>query len=379
MVADSLGNVYVTGHFSGDIAFGENGYNGVGMHDAFVAKFDATGALSWFNQLSPNSGESIKTYGICLDKDDNVYITGFYTGEVNIGAFNLPDDTNHNLFYSKYDSDGVLAHAQHEGLGVEDLLGLRIATDANNNVYIIGKQSISTDSREPSIFLKYDADGNKNWRKDFDEGLFDLIVYGEHIYLSGAINGYGVDDGYLDENVTLSLPIGYNDIFYAKTDLDGNFIWGNTLTHASNGDSFNAYLDIDNNENLYLTGTFRNDVVLDAITITDYAGAFIASFDSSGTFSWATQLSNSSNSGLSVDGAGNSYVSDYSSSLSNFNSSGVLQWTKELPFVSRGIDVNYAGNYFTCGSYNDLIYLNQLQGETTETWVAHFVVSCRVS
>jgi hypothetical protein len=75
---DGLGNVYITGAFTGTVDFDP----GVGVYtltafgyDAFVCKFDVVGNFVWAKQFTSSNacGNSI-----VLDPSGNIYFTGFF-------------------------------------------------------------------------------------------------------------------------------------------------------------------------------------------------------------------------------------------------------------------------------------------------------------
>ena len=45
---------------------------------------------------------------MCIDNTGYIHATGFYTGNVNIGDFHLPDSAEYNMFYTKLSSSGEI-------------------------------------------------------------------------------------------------------------------------------------------------------------------------------------------------------------------------------------------------------------------------------
>ncbi len=370
IISDADGNIYITGHFSGEISIEGNNYSGGGSSDAFVAKFDASGGLLWFNHINagPQSDE-IKAYGICLDASGNVYVTGNYTGSVDIGVFTLADNAANNLFYAKFDTNGNVINAVQYGGEGETLIGLTITTDISENVYIIGYTENSIYSRKPSVILKYSAAGDFVWNQYHDESFDDMVVSGSDIYFTGSVQSH--NDGYFDGVASVMPPTGYHDIFYAKTDLDGNFAWANILTHESSGDSYEAFLSTDISGDIYMSGRFRSDIVIGGNALYGSSSGFISKFNSAGAISWATVIDDVSPTSLCADETGNSYVT-CGNSIYYYNTTGEIQWTRELPYSPTAITINASNNYFTCGTFYGLMYFNKLQGETTELWNVKF-------
>src|SRR5436190_10065311 len=83
VTADSVGNVYVAGTFSGSIDLDPSPttqamVTAKGGTDVFVAKYGATGQLMWAKTLSGMANESAAD--IAYDGIGNVYVAGTFTG-----------------------------------------------------------------------------------------------------------------------------------------------------------------------------------------------------------------------------------------------------------------------------------------------------------
>jgi hypothetical protein len=104
---DSLGNVYTTGHFTGNAADFDPGPGtytfAASGDDLFISKLDNNGNFSWAKRLGSTSGEF--GYGIAVDNSHNVYTTGFFNGvldfDPNVGVSNLNGTGGSNIFVHK--------------------------------------------------------------------------------------------------------------------------------------------------------------------------------------------------------------------------------------------------------------------------------------
>ena len=79
---DSEGNVYLTGFTSGAL-----GGDSQGGFDTWVIKYNSQGQELWSQQLGSNGGD--RAYGIEIDNEDNVYLTGQTDGNL-FGDRNSP-------------------------------------------------------------------------------------------------------------------------------------------------------------------------------------------------------------------------------------------------------------------------------------------------
>lgn len=372
VISDDVGNIFITGSFSGQMSLSGNTYTSTGIREAFVAKLDNSGNLIWLTQIPAT--ENNQTYGkdICMDAVGNLYVTGYYTGALTLGTSNLPDINNFSLFYAKLNTTGELMNGMYHSQNVDEI-GFSIDIDDNANVYISCAISNSMDYRHPSWLLKYDQSNNLISEVQYDVGFNNLIIDGNNIFYSGVIRGG--DNGYIDENVSLNPPSGYNDIFVAKSNLEGVFEWGITASHDGTygHDSGMDRLFIDNNNNCFLGGIFRTDLIFGNDTIVQSNGNFITKFNEQGSFLWLNQINSSStyNMGLTTDFSGNVYATE-NSSLLKYSTDGILLWEVEIENQPNAICYNSENKIITAGSNNGLNYLTQFNIDAAEEWTTQF-------
>lgn len=125
VVADSLGNVVVSGRTGGSLG-GAN----AGGNDAFVAKYDATGMLLWSEQLGTSDYDFV--HGVSTDSAGSIFISGFTDGS--LGG---PNAGGRDIFLAKYDAAGTLLWTEQLGTADDDG-SLGVAADSFGNVYISG-------------------------------------------------------------------------------------------------------------------------------------------------------------------------------------------------------------------------------------------------
>lgn len=145
-LVDSKGNMYVVGHTKG--SFG-NQINVASDKDVFLTKFDSEGNLQFSRLLGV--ADSADAYGMALDSNDNIVITGQTNDAVKLQttsdtlAGNLTGDIidgTLDTFVAKYDSAGTeVFRYQLDTAGTTQ--GLSIAIDSANDIYIGGSTSSS--------------------------------------------------------------------------------------------------------------------------------------------------------------------------------------------------------------------------------------------
>ncbi len=127
IVADGIGNVYISGSSNAPIAEPRI-YPG---YDAFVAKYDADGNRVWINEFGTESDEG--RGGISVDGLGNVYVSGSTAGS--LGG---PNAGGRDAFLAKFDVNGNQGWIHQFGTTADDVYVDHISADGLGNVYIAG-------------------------------------------------------------------------------------------------------------------------------------------------------------------------------------------------------------------------------------------------
>jgi len=146
---DPFANIYTTGAFTNNLyCYPFPIYSGGQfLPDMFLIKYDSSGNVNWAKTGTvSNSTSQFYVYadigfGIATDASGNIYITGNYGGNVQIGAFNLPAAAQSNLFLAEYNSSGNVLEAQAMvpvGGGGEGSYGTSVSLDKWGNIYVSG-------------------------------------------------------------------------------------------------------------------------------------------------------------------------------------------------------------------------------------------------
>ena len=336
---DVLGNVYVGGIFQGTADFDPSAsvanLTSAGGLDAFFAKYDNNGNYVW----SKNVGGSAYDYvtSIALDDSGNIYITGYFYGssdfDPSASTVNLTASGD-DVFFAKYDNDGNYIWAKNVGGSAYDN-GVFIAVDNSGNVYLTGF-FINTADFDPSasvanltsagirdiFFAKYDNDGNYIWAKAIGGSTNDdvtsmVLDSSGNVYITGIFLGTAdFDPSTSVENLTSS---GFEDIFFAKYDNNGNYVWAKNVGGSEDDQSYSIALDA--SSNIYITGGFNNTADFDPSTANAYLAAapgnrdvFFAKYDNNGNYIWAKNVGSSGNdygASLVLDLLGNIYITGF--------------------------------------------------------------------
>jgi hypothetical protein len=295
--------------------------------------------FAWASSFGANAQDV--GVSIAIDASGNVYTMGTYSGTVDFdpgpGVFNLSSAGAVDIFVLKMDPAGNFIWAKSIG-GSVWASGRGMVLDNFGSLYITG-YFISTVDFDPSpasytlsstggsidvFILKLDLSGNLIWVNSVG-GINNDFVYCislsnlGYVYISGTYNG-NVDFN-PSPGGTFLLP-AQSGTFILKLDMSGNFAWAKHVDHAI------AALDVDSQDNLYMSGPFNNQVDFDpgpgtfTIMPNILADAYICKFDSPGNFVWARKIGGpdvENVHALKVDGFNNVYISGYFGDVADFD------------------------------------------------------------
>jgi hypothetical protein len=208
LVLDGAENVYVTGTFTRSAVFKNTTITNPGSHSSFLAKYDKDGNLQWVNSAGACC-DTTKANAVALDENGNIYVTGYFKGNTAFGTTTFSTDTLSEVFLVKYDPSGNVIWAKRAG-GNEDDGSYGVCVDTSNHlVYITGSVRSSgyfdskpyTISGFMDIFIaSYDMDGNVVWLKLYgghyrDAGAAITVDPKGYIYSTGLFNDIAQFDG----------------------------------------------------------------------------------------------------------------------------------------------------------------------------------------
>jgi hypothetical protein len=352
IAVDLSGNVLTTGYFAGTATFG-SGSNTVtltskGREDIFIQKMAPDGHLLWavsMGDTATDEGHSLTT-----DADGNVYVTGYfkYKMDADPGAgtyFLQSNGNNTSAFILKLGPGGNLIWAKQVGSPASSgsVFCFSVTLDPGGNVLICGCFSGKIDfdpgtgtynltslSGYDGFIQKLDANGNFVWvRQIMGQGA--VYPYAVKTDVNGNIytSGYfvGTNDFNPDTKAVFNMTaVGGIDIFAEKLNAGGNFIWARQM--GGTDKEYAWSLAVDGAGNSYITGEFYGTVDFDpgskTYNLTSYGqnDMFLEKLDVNGNFMWVRQMGGivwDAAYGVTIDAAGNVYVTGYSYGTADFN------------------------------------------------------------
>jgi hypothetical protein len=304
---------------------------GLSFLSAITAQPDPAAAQAvtqeWVARYNGPGSSSDTVTDMTVDKDGNVYVTGYSIGS----------DRSRDYATIKYDAHGnQLWAAGYNGPGTSrensSDLALALAVDGMGNVYVTGILQAYVNANEYAT-IKYDADGNQLWVSRFP-GPVDVINFSIDLAVDHDGNVY-TTSGSANLNRTR------DEYATVKYDADGNQLWA--ARYNGGGRDDRPYrLAVDSEGNAYVTG--RSTPFDD--------GYVTIKYDANGNQSWIAR-SRTSNLGdrphsIKVDNAGYVYVLGRNITF-KYDAAGNELWSAPYGGTANALEVDGIGNVYVTG------------------------------
>jgi len=141
---DNSGNVYVSGAFSGTVDFdpgtGILNQTSKGSNDAYLSKFDSSGAFQWVRTWGGSDYDEARC--LASDASGNAFTAGYFRGTVDFdtgtGVDNKTSKGDLDVFLSKFSPSGDFLWAKTWG-GILADEGYGVDADMDGNSYVTGR------------------------------------------------------------------------------------------------------------------------------------------------------------------------------------------------------------------------------------------------
>lgn len=283
--------------------------------------------FEWVKNIGGSGYESIED--IASDASGNVYVIGSFENTIQIGSTSLVSSGSYDIFFAKFDQNGNPLFAISAG-GPEYDIGHSISIDNNGDILVAG------------IFSGTASFGGSN--------LVSRGVY---------------------------------DIFIGKYSSTGALLWIDRA--GGQGYDFVSEITSDNQNNIFITGTFEFSAIFDTISVSggELTSIYLAKYNSQGKAQWVRTGTNSFYSvgsyGVATSSTNDVYITgSFESSIefsgavltgqngsdmfvNKYNSNGTLIWAipvTGMSYYERGRDV-FVGE-------DDMVYVTGSFGETVQ-------------
>ena len=371
---DPFANSFVTGMTEGAL----DGNPRFGEYDAFLSKFDATGIKLWSRQIGTTSRDESR--GIAADSQGNSYITGYTRGRFETST----TYSDFDAFLSKYDPDGSLLWTKYVG-SHEDDKSYGVTVDHQDNVYITGKTENSLSGQNAggndAFIAKFNPEGTRIWTRQLgtyhNEGGLSVAADSlGNVFMSGYTTG-AIDGNTGGGSGPFSSPL---DAFLTKYDSAGTKLWTRQIGTIES--DLSESVAIDSLGNSYITGYTRGGIDGNSNTSGNSFGradVFLTKFDPDGLKMWTKQIGSVKDDfayAVGVDGSdriyvtgesgdsfdGQSYIGNTDVFLTRYDTDGNKLWSSQLGSTksqtARGIAFDFLDNIYIGGNT-----FNQFNGE----------------
>ncbi len=402
--SDALGNTYVTGFFQGTADFDPTdvvmNLTSAGSYDIFLAKYNSIGNLVFAKGIGGTGDD--RGNGLVLDNSGNIFFTGNYstTADFNpgVGNANLTPMGGNDVFIAEFDAVGNYIWAKSIG-GNGDDVSNGIVMDAANNIYIsgyfndtadfdsgVGIANIVTAGNYDAFIAKYSGSGNYIFAKNIggsnsDAGYSIAIDASSNIFITGSFSGAADFDP--SAGVANLISNGLDDIFLAKYDISGNYLFANKIGGTGNDEGYSITTDIAGN--VLLTGSFKNTVdfdpgagIVNLVATGINRDMFLAKYSSTGSYIYAMRAGGvgyAEGDAITTDAGGNVYIMGLFHDTTDFDiGAGVANLFAQSPNPSI-----FIAKYDAAGNYINAFTIAQLPGAGSTTVYPYYALNIDAS
>ena len=224
------GELYITGVYSGVVAFGGDLLTGGSGLNPFIAKLDERGSPIWARGFPSPADE--QSWNHIRVSSDGVYLAGLHVGTIDFGGGAVVSSDGGAAFLAKYDLEGKVLWSKSFGdQGTHAITGL--AVDGEGGVVVGGyyrdSVTVGTDTHpghgDVDVFFgAFEASGQLRWSRSFGAGGAEIlegmdVAYDGRIFAQVSVAGTAdLGTGALDGSAV-------NDIAIAAYQADGTPLW----------------------------------------------------------------------------------------------------------------------------------------------------------
>ncbi len=349
IVVDEGNNVINVGYFYGTADFdpgpGNFDLTSPDQQDIYITKLDANGDLLWAQNIG-NNIERNRANNVAIDNNGNIYVTGYFEGTVDFdngsGTGQLTSQNIVTAFLLKLDENGNFQWVRKYGGpdGVSE--GLEVTLDNNGEVILTGYftgtcefdpinggMSFTSSVARDAFLMKVTNAGSTVWARQLegtDDNRSNTVAVDDNgnLVIGGFFKGQ-IDYNMLNPGTAIDTTSTGNDIFVAKYDNDGNYIWSKSI--QGSGDNQLNRLAVNRFGNIFATGQFENTLDFDPGTgISDETAqgleSYVLSINEFGDFNWVNRIGGTGQDlglGIAVDPNGDVYGTGYYNGTADFD------------------------------------------------------------
>lgn len=282
--------------------------NSFGDFDAFMAKFDTSGSFVWAKQVGGFAGIE-EARSVCQDQLGNVYVTGFFTGQADMDPSNvsllIPSIGGQDVWIMKLDQNGQLVWVKTLG-GVSADQANEIVLDGYGHVLVGGSFRATVDMNpgagtvnkisagsDDAFVLKLDTSGQYVWSAAFGGIGTDIMNsvatdFNGNMILAGFFQiTMDADPGSGSFLISTSGNVGG---FVLKLDSAGTFMFANVFGGTNNNSP--RQVKVHPNGHILVAGSFSGTCDFDpSVAVFNKSSqgsddAYCLRLDENGSLNW---------------------------------------------------------------------------------------------
>jgi hypothetical protein len=281
---DSAGNIYAAGQYTGTATFGSvslTSTGGTSSSNAFVAKYSPSGSVLWATSMGGTL--TSLAVGVAVDSSGNVYAAGTLYGSGSFGSVTLTSAGGYDAFLAKLDTSGTVSWADDfGGTGTDqakavavDSAGNAIMTGQFQNTAAFGSVSLTSAGGFDAFVTKVSSSGVVSWAKGFGSTGTDSGAT-VAVDSTGAVTVAGQFSNTVTFGTSATLTsAGGTDVFVLHLDGSGNFGWVKGYGGSGNDTATSVALVSDGSGDVVLTGSYGASAIFDTMTLASLGTANI--------------------------------------------------------------------------------------------------------
>lgn len=296
IVSDVKGDYYITGYFQNGALFNNKTLTSNGNTDIFIAKYDSHGNSIWLKtfgggKISPMMANEMGC-SLVLDKDGDLYVTGYFSGIINIDSIPLVSKGDDDIFIAKITASGVVSWAKKIG-GILQDQPIQLNLGSFGNIYLLGSynEKISLGSIDlsksgfNSFLCKIDQRSGDviNAVNLVDSGCYKASCFktdsNDNLIVAGLFTPKSDNNGLLAQKL--------ENVLISKFSNSGNVAWVKEF-NSTDRVTVRA-LSVNSHNETIVTGAFRNtlDLYDNAISSKGGTDIYVLKLDERGDLLWA--------------------------------------------------------------------------------------------
>ncbi len=383
VACDSSNNIYFVGRTLSDTGIATSGshQSSIGgngsLQDGFFVKLNSSGIRQWGTYVGGDGSD--QAYACAIDKDQNIYISGYAYSNTKIatnGAWQFDVSIlGSDAFLMKYKPDGTKLWGTYlGGTGMDQ--SFSCATDDSGYVYMAGyaesyatmgyntSHQMTNSGGEDGFLSKFDSSGNMVWSTYFggvnvDHVTSCVVDANGNIFIAGVTES---DSGIAKLGAFQATNAGNGDLFLAKFNGSGELQWGTFFGSSNEEETDIGCLSVDRLGNVYFAGSTGSAWGLSTSGSYQASGAggkdgILAKFTNTGIRVWSTYFGGNRDENINSLSCGKDdflFLSGYSTSNTGISTSGSFQSTNMggadgITAKFRVIESNsISGNQYVC-------------------------------